>query len=309
METSDKQLKESIASLMKDKNNRDALAEMLVEFVEPGHIVPDFISMLLNTRSLKVGDSLVKKIRKGITVHTLVPGSIHLASEVTVRERINYVLDGSDVKVTFNTWDMENGDIGTVESIRGEMLANLKDHYQRKVFTALSSIWSAGNTPHNYTNVGGALTSTALKNAIDYLNNNVGRVKAVVGLRALLNPITTWGGFWSNGEASPTYAPLDPQLQEIMQTGWLGKFYGAPIIALDQQRDNPEDYTALLPTSKVLVIAENVGEFVTYGDVKSKMYDDLRPTPPQTFLEIYQQYGMIVDNAQGIYVLDGVTGA
>ena len=50
--------------------------------------------MLLNTRSLKPGDSLVKKLRKGIEVRTLVPGSIHLASEVTVSERVNYVLDG-----------------------------------------------------------------------------------------------------------------------------------------------------------------------------------------------------------------------
>ena len=92
-------LKEAYASLVKE-GNREALAQMIVEYVAPGHIATDFISMLMNSRSLNPGDSLVKKIRKGINVRTLVPGAIHLANEITVSDRINYVLDGADVKVT-----------------------------------------------------------------------------------------------------------------------------------------------------------------------------------------------------------------
>lgn len=93
-------LKEAFASFAKERGSREALAELLVEYIEPQHITVDFVSMLLNSRSLKPGDSLVKKIRKGIKVNTLVPGAIHLANEITVSERINYSLDGADVKVT-----------------------------------------------------------------------------------------------------------------------------------------------------------------------------------------------------------------
>ena len=71
--------------------------------------------------------------------------------------------------------------------------------------------------------------------------------------------------------------------------------------------DNPDDYNALLPTDKVLVIGEKVGEFITYGDVKEKQWSDMNPTPPQWLLEIYQQFGMIIDNAQGIYVIGGLS--
>lgn len=92
-------LKEAFASLVKE-GKREALAQLIVEYVEPQHIATDFIGMLMNTRNLKPGDALVKKVRKGIKVRTLVPGAIHLASEVTVSDRINYVLDGADVKVT-----------------------------------------------------------------------------------------------------------------------------------------------------------------------------------------------------------------
>jgi len=93
------ELKLQAASLMKE--DKQAFSEMMVEYVNPGHIVTDFIGMLLNTRSLKPGDSLVKKVRKGVKVYTLVPGSIPLASEITLSERMNYILDGSIVSVTF----------------------------------------------------------------------------------------------------------------------------------------------------------------------------------------------------------------
>lgn len=303
----DEQLKQSIASLMKDRNKRDALAELMIEYVQPNHITPDFVGMILNSRSMKPGDALVKKVRKGIRVWTLVPGSIPLSSEITTTERMNYILDGSVVKVGWNQWDMENGEIGTVDSIATEMRAKLKDHFQNKVFTALTTIWNAVNTPSNYVSVGGHLTSAVLKTAIDTITQNVGKPRAVVGLRALLQPITTWGGFWTNGAVPiPSTWGLDPQLQEIMQTGWLGKWYGVPIIALDQVYDNPDDYNALIPNDKVLVISENAGEFVTFGEPKSSTYDDNRPVPPYTYMTLYQQYGLIVDNAQGIYVIDNL---
>lgn len=301
------ELKTAMAELMKDKNQRDALAEMFVEYVQPNHVTTDFVSMLLNARSLKPGDSLVKKLRKGIEVRTLVPGSIPLASEITVTDRINYILDGSVVKVTLNEWELENGEIGTVEEIREEMLAKLKDTFQNKVFTALSTIWNGGTTPLNFTNVGGAITSTVLEDAIDRINQTTPGVKAVVGTRVAMTPITKFGAFWNDHAASPTIVGVDPQLAEVMQRGMLGRYYGAPLVVLDQIYDNPEDYSALLPEDKILVIGENVGDFITYGDVKGSQYNDPRVIPPQIFLQMYQQYGMLIWNAGGIYVIGGLS--
>jgi hypothetical protein len=307
--TKENEMKNAIATLMKE-DSRDAFAEMIVEYVQPNHITTDFVSMLLNTRRLNPGDSLVKKLRKGIEVHTLVPGSIHLANEITITDRIHYVLDGSDVKVTYNEWEMENGEIGTVESIRAEMLAKLKDSFQNKVFTALSTIWNATNTPDNFTSVGGSVTATALENAIDQINNTTGGVRAVVGVRSIMTPITKFGAFWNDGgtpDSGGQWSGIDSQLEEIVRRGMLGTYYGAPLIALDQIWDNPEDYNALLPTDKILVIGENVGEFITYGDVKNKQWSDMRPTPPQWFLELYQQFGLLIWAAQGIFVLGDIS--
>jgi len=70
MERNEKREK-AVASIMKSKD-REALAELLVEYIQPDHIAVDFVGMLLNSRNLKAGDALVKKLRKGIEVRTLV---------------------------------------------------------------------------------------------------------------------------------------------------------------------------------------------------------------------------------------------
>lgn len=300
----DKKVAEAIASMMSDPAKRDALAEIIVEFVQPNHITADFISGLLNTRRLKPGDSLVKKVRKGIDVRTLVPGAVHLASEITVSERMNYVLDGADVKVTYNQWELEMGEIGTIQEIRREMALKLNDYYINKVFTALSTVWSGSNTPYNYTSVGGTITGAALESAINYINQTTPGAKAIVGARSVVTPITKFGAFWTDG-TNVGYDPND--IQQIRQTGWLGKYYGVPVKAVEQVWDNPEDFNSLVPTDKILIIGEGVGEFITYGDVKTKQWSDMNPTPPQWMLEIYQQFGLIIDNAMGIYVLDNVS--
>ena len=294
--------KEAIAALLKDANNREAMAEFFQEYIPSGHITLDYISLLLNTRALKPGDALVKKIRKGIKVRTLVPGSIHLASEITVKDRINYSLDGIDVKVMYNAWELAKGEIGSVEEIRSEMQAKLRDHLYNRVLTALAGVWNAANTPDNYAACATAVDSTTLDSMIDQINQYGGGAKTIIGTRKAVTPISKFAAFWNDSGTSTTGVSQDI-LTEFLRTGKLGQYLGVPIIAVDQVFDNPEDYNALLPDEYVLVIGNKVGEFITYGNPEWKVWDDMRPTPPYTYIESWQQFGMIIDNALGIGVI------
>lgn len=300
MNEKDEKLQVAIAGLMKDPHQRRALAELLIEYIQPNHLTNQFMSVLLDSRALKPGDALVKKVRKGIKVYTHTPGAIPLKSEITVEDRINYILDTAIVGVTANEWDLESGELGSIESIKQEAMAKLKDYYFNKVFTALSTIWNEANTADNYQDVGGSLTSGALKAAIDRINTTTSGAKAVIGLRSALQPITEFGTSWSDGTSSN---PIDSKLQEVMDIGWIGRYYGVPIIALNQEYDNLADYNALLPADKVLVIGEKVGEFITFGPERQKEWTDPRPTPPQWNFDLFAQFGFIIDNAEGIYVL------
>lgn len=51
-------LKEALASIAGEKGSKDALAQIMVEFIQPQHVATDFVGMLLNTRNLKEGDAL-----------------------------------------------------------------------------------------------------------------------------------------------------------------------------------------------------------------------------------------------------------
>lgn len=296
----DEKFKEAYAALAQDKSQRDALASLIVEYIDPQFITQNVVGLYLNTRAMKPGDALVKKVRQGIEVRTLVPGSIHLASEITVADRINYMLDGLDVKVKANAWELESGELGTVASIRSLMEARLKAVYTARVFQCIANIWNAANTPLNYIAVP-ALTAAVLRNAIDWINYSTGGVRAVVGTRLGLGPITQFAGFHTDAVTTVANAPW---INEIYRTGWVGSWYGAPIVAMDQVWNDPLNYQPLVPNRYVIVVAHNVGEFITYGPVKWKQWEDMRPTPPDWYLELYQQFGIIVDRADGVFVID-----
>lgn len=296
------QLKEKLASLMKDTGKREELAQLFVEYVQPNHITLDVISILLNTRALKPGDAIVKKVRKGLKVRTLVPGSQHLKGEITVSERMNYALDGAQIGVQANEWELQSGELGTIASIRAEMEAKLRDYYLGKVFTALSTVWTSVNTPSNWANPGATITAAALEDAIDQINETTGGVQAVIGSRAAMTPISKFAAFYKDPGGSE-YAYTSERLNQLLANGRLGNYYGAPLITVEQTYDNPEDYNKLIPEDIILVVGQKVGEFITYGDVKSQEWTEPRTIPPYWNLDIYQQFGMIIDNAMGIYVI------
>lgn len=298
------EFKEAASALMKDNSQRDALAELIIEYAQPMHLTTDWISMLLNARSLNPGDALVRKVRKGIKVHTHVPGSMPLKSEITVSERINYVLDTAQVSVGAGEMELASGEIGTVADISSEMNMKLRDFMMNKVFTSLTTVWTAANTPNNFTSVGGSLTSTALDNAIQRINETTPGAKAIVGTRAALQAITSFAQ-WDSTGASPVL--IQNIAEELRRTGWLGTYAGVPIVVINQDYDNIEDYNAQVPTDKVLVLGENVGDFITYGGINTQQYTDMRVVPPYWNLTLWTQFGMIIDKAEGLYVIGGLS--
>jgi hypothetical protein len=292
--------KAQAASLMKDPSQRKALAEFIVEYSQPGHIMTDFVGLLLNTRSLKVGDSLVKKVRKGGKVHTFVPGQIPLSSQLTVSDRMNYILDGAISDVNVSEWDLRSGELGTVDTIRTEMQGQFRDYIMNKVFAALSTIWTEANTALNFTDIGGDVTRTALDDMIKHINKTTSGAKAICGSRAALYPIMDFAGFVSDG----TSLHMLPNVaEEIFRTGWLGSYKGVPLVVISQEYNNLADYQALVPEDRIIITGENVGEFITFGEPETDEYTDNLPVPPRRHFRLYQQFGMIIDNASGIGVL------
>ena len=282
--------------------DRKEFAELVVEWVKPGRIAEDIVGLMLETRRYKPGDLLVAKIRRGVDqVRTLVPGQQTMAVELAVDERVNWKWDTAYIHVTANEWELQSGQLGTVQEIRNDMRAALRDFYAGRVFNALASIWNAANTPNNYLNVGGPLTATALKQAIDRINETTGGVRGVFGTRRALAPVTEFGNFVTDGTNA---WGVEQNVREVMDTGWIGRWYGARIVAFQQTYKDLAYYNALIPDNYVLVIGENVGKFALFGDPVWDEWVEKQYLPPKWNLRVAQQYGMIVDWAQGIFVLE-----
>ena len=287
------------------KEDRSALAELIVDWIQPNHITADIIGMFLDTRALKPGDALVKKVRKGIEVRVLTPGAVHLASEITVSDRINYMLAGADIRVLANEWEIESGELGTAGEIRAEMLAKLHDYYVGAAFNALATLWNAVNTPLFYATVAGAVNAATLNNMIDTISYYAGGVRGIIASQWALNALTGFAGYVPYQAAPAAWGVAVPTtIEEILQTGRVGTYRGVKnIVGLKQIWDNPEDYRPFIPTDIILVIGENAGEFITYGEPRWKEWTNMEPTPPLWNLETYQTWGMIIDRIQNIGII------
>lgn len=295
-------VKKAIASVARTEESRQALASVIIEWVKPNHLTQDLMSIFLDTRQLMPGDILMKKLRKPhIKVRQFVPGTIHLADEIEVTDRLNYVLNSNVIKVMANLWDLERGELGTVSEIRQEMTDKLLDFYVGKVFNLLGTVWDGTNTPDNYAEVSTTLTKAALDDAIDRINYRSGGVKAIVSIKNNLLPITEFAGY---GTYDSHKQFSDPILTEALREGWIGQYRGVKnILGLSQVWDNPESNSTMITEDYVLVIGNNAGEFITFGEPKWKDYTDMQPTPPYFVMEVYTSWGLIVDNAEAIYVI------
>lgn len=199
---------------------------------------------------------------------------------------------------------MESGEIGTVDEIRQEMMAKLSDFYVVKVMNALYTLATI-NDSTNFWYVS-SLTRSTLEDAIDDIADVAGNVRAVVGRRPTLAPITKFAGYRvpvGQTEAAGYPVPVPSALEEIRRTGWFGVYYGANFIALEQVYDNPYDRNGLIKDNLIAVIGDNCGEFITYGDEREDQWSDMQTAPPTWHLRLYQQYGMLFDRMENVGII------
>jgi hypothetical protein len=297
----EKKFKEALAEVA--KTDKRATAELVVEYIEPKHITQDIVGMFLNTRALNPGDALVKKVRRGIEVRQLVPGQDTLASQITVKESVHLNLDTAYAEVMHNEWEIESGEIGTLDEIRREMTAKLSDFYVVKVMNAFY-VLATINDSTNFWYVS-SLTRSTLEDALDDIADVAGSVKAVVGRRPTLAPITKFAGYRVGVGSAETGSPVPvpSALEEIRRTGWFGVYYGANFIALEQVYDNQYDRNGLIKDNLIVVVGDNCGEFITYGDVRNDQWTDMNTLPPTWHLRIYQQFGLIFDRMENVGII------
>jgi hypothetical protein len=304
------------------EKDRHAYAEVVTEYVDPVYLTLDLAKTFMPTREMKFGEILRRQFKGKYHVQQINPGQITLGEQVTVRNAyLSYNLDLLSAKAEYNTLTLEHGgEPYSPETVRSDVQKALAERILMRGWNALGNIWTASNASaltmsgssfSNFQDAGGPLTSTALDNAIDHVNFwSEGGVRTIIGTEAALAPLTTFGQYrLISGSLSDNYVTLDNRPEGTIQNvSPFGGSYGVEsyrgvsnIVRVKQIFDKTEyPYRPLLPNDYILVIGEDVGEFITYGGPQFKEYIDNRPTPPYWNYETYVQFGMMVWNAQGI---------
>lgn len=318
----------ALASLA--KNDKRAFAEIITEYVDPVYLSLDLLGNFMSTREMRLGDILVKRFKGKYNVQQIVPGQITLGQQITVRDKaVSMNLDILAAKAEYNVLELEHGGPAfTPEQVKADVQAALREKLLMRTWNALGNIWNSGNASaltitgssnSNYLSASsGPLTSTLLDTAIDHVNYWSGSVRAIIGTESALAPLTTFGQYrLISGTNTDNYVTLDGRPAGTMQnispygTGSKGieSYRGVSnIVRIPQLFDNTEyPPVPLLPTNFVLVVGDNVGEFITYGGPQYKEFVDNRPTPPYWNYETWVQFGMMIWNAKGIVKIGDIS--
>lgn len=312
--------REALAELY--HNDRAAFAEVVTEYVDPVYLTLDLASTFMETKEMQFGQMLRRQFRGKYHVQQIVPGQITLGEQITVRDSaLSYNLDILSAKAEYNVLELEHGGpTYRPETVREDVRKALAEKILMRGWNALANIWTAGNASaltitgsgfSNFIDAGGPLTSTALDNAIDHVNFWTPGVKTIIGTEAALAPLTTFAQYrLISGPNTDNYVTLDGRpagtFRNVSPFG--GPDYGVEsyrgvsnIVRVKQIFDESEyPPRPLLPNDYVLVIGENIGQFITYGGPQTKEFVDNRPTPPYWNYETWLQFGMMIWNAKGL---------
>ena len=304
------------------KQDRHAFAEVITEYVDPVYLTLDLASQFMNTREIRLGDVYVKSFKGKYHVQQIVPGQITLGEQIVVRNKaVSYNLDILSAGAKYNELELAHGGPAyRPETVRSDVRKALEEKLVMRGWNALANIWTSGNSAaltysgsgtSNFIDASGPLTSTALDAAIDHVNFWSPGVRTIIGTEQALAPLSTFGQYkLVSGTTTDNYVTLDGRpagtFENVSPYGSGSKAVEAyrgvtNIVRLKQIFDETEyPRRPLLPVDFILVIGEDIGEFVTYGSAQTKEWTDMEPTPPYWNYGTWVQFGMMIWNAKGL---------
>ena len=242
---------------------------------------------------------------------TMVHRTTHLADPVyPPRQTVNYALDQIITKLRINRIELDNAELGTLQDFTADMRASMIEEIIRRVYILVGQVWDGTTSRSNFhdaTSTG--LTTTIMDNMIESVTARAGDVTAIVASRPALLPLYAAGGIV---EITPSVAqntngviPLIDIVSEWRRTGRLSTYRGIPIVELPTVwRHTYNEYDRqLVDHSRVLVIGRDSGEVITYNGVETQESWDYTTEPADYVLAMWQEYGLMIDNVEGIGVI------
>lgn len=297
---------------------RSAYAEIITRVVEPNHLTLDLFSDFMPTRTMKPGDILARRVQRGrYPVRTFVPGTKHWTDKTDYVDTQNLSFDRLVVGASANLWEIQQGDVLSVEGMRTALRQDLFDELVSKVFGLLSTVWNATDTPSNYVDASATgVTEAGLETLIENMIDVVGDVRLIMGSRKALLPLydfAQYREFVLTGTGTDRAAFTTPAFDEFNRTGRVSTYRGIRIVEMPQVYRNRfipgatgtlrSAEQRMIPTDKIILLGGNAGEIVLYDEFKYQDYTDMTTQPPNYVLHGWQGWTTVIDDVEQIGII------
>ena len=290
-----KELSEAFAKAMQEglaaEDSRRAIAVKIVKYLSDSIAQEDVASLLLPKEYIPLGQTAEYSIPGKLKAFWHEPGSYAPRSQM-VNKTFTVPTGLISAHPEYELGQLESGRYGSMQDQIQAAKEAILGAINAKAFNTLTG--SVATTANNYATCSGALTMTALNEAINYVEDQVGGATAIVGRRNVLNRILDW-----NTSTYEIGVFSDSMKDQIIKTGKIQAYRGIPLVGLTQWRDGFGKVT--IPEGEVLVVGKDVGRYAVTQELRSQ--DAIDVDTLVWHLHMYMRVGFAVFFPERLYRL------
>ena len=252
---------EEMKQAVTDNDKRLAIANKIVKYISDSIDQRDLASLILPKETIPVGTTAEYAVPGKLKAYWHEPGSY--APRTTMTQKVFTVPTWMiSAHPEYEISQLESGRYGTAQDQIKAAREAILGAINARIWNTLSG--SIASTDINYFTSLNSFNKSALDNAINYVEDQFGEAKAIVGRRNLLFKMLDWG---TSGTADLGIFS-DSMKDKALNSKMLPSYKGIPVIALPQWRDGFGRMT--IAQDEILVVGTDVGKYVVNQELRSK---------------------------------------
>lgn len=278
-----------IAKMATTEKGRDELAEIVKVALEDSYNKFDIIPLLFDTKHFNLGDKpMFKTHKKGIRAYWTAPNS-YVPKSQNYETEIFMQFESLGVRPECLLSDLKTGRVDSFGALISDARDAMETAIYQKIYELLAQTYNvAGSASGSQTSVSNTLTKTVLDNAINQVRKKVGGAPTIIGDYDLCSQIEGFDGF--------SYIALE----EIRNTGILGKYKGCNIVYLPEILD-PVTQKSIVPINKLFIVGRKIGVYGDYNDMD--MMQEININDKSWNCRLDKEMGACITKPEGIFCI------
>lgn len=278
-----------IAKMATTEKGRDELAEIVKVALEDSYNKFDIIPLLFDTKHFNLGDKpMFKTHKKGIRAYWTAPNS-YVPKSQNYETEIFMQFESLGVRPECLLSDLKTGRVDSFGALISDARDAMETAIYQKIYELLAQTYNVtGSASGSQASVANTLTKTVLDNAINQVRKKVGGAPTIIGDYDLCSQIEGFDGF--------SYIALE----EIRNTGILGKYKGCNIVYLPEILD-PVTQKSIVPTNKLFIVGRKIGVYGDYNDMD--MMQEININDKSWNCRLDKEMGACITKPEGIFCI------